>query len=48
MGLRLDSLRLSAEEPTPAELVRDSPGEHKARDRLSRFRAGPPRARADL
>jgi len=48
MGLRLDSLRLSAEEPTPAELARDSPGAHEARDTPSHFRAGPPGARADL
>ena len=48
IDLRLDSLRLSAEEPTPAELARDSAGEREARDRLSRFRAGPPGARADL
>ena len=40
MGLRLCSLRLSAEGLTPAELARDSPGEHEARDRLCRFRAG--------
>ena len=29
MGLRLGSLRLSAEEPTPEGLARDSPREHE-------------------
>ena len=48
MGLRLGSLRLSAEEPIPGELARDSPGEHEARDTPSDFRDGPPGARADL
>jgi hypothetical protein len=48
MGLRLCSLRLSAEEPIPAGLARDSPGELEARDTPSRFRDGPLGARADL